>query len=535
VSRGLGFGALWTLWPPAGRSRAWATAWAAAGSRWRLEALIVSGLVLLALGLRGALLTARSLTFEETFSVHVARLPWGLAWRTVASIDSHPPLYYLLLKLWIWFGSSPIAVRSFSAFLGGLAVVPTWLLARRVGGRPVAVGAAALVATSAMAIQASIEARMYAQMMFLAVWATYFLLRASANGRYEWWVAYGLAIAAALYTHYFAFFVVLAHGAYVFTDRRAEWSVRRGYLIAVAGAFVVYAPWVPAVGQQMAVILRPDVVRETWGRIQPEVALNILALPSIGGYFLGLGGYYVSPPWQWPQMALVLPFAALAVVGGLARSHSDTRRLILFCWFVPVSVLMAGSLVVAAHYARPRTTSFLEPFFAILLVLGLAAWLRRKSRPDVGLAVAVGFLMALNLAALGLSLSDSRYRPFDWAGAGRYVEQRWRPDDRAVLYPFPARIAFGYYFPQALPNAVTVLAPSPGSTLTAAQLRDSMPPVVRSLGSAQRIWFVVTLPVPPGTVELLLESVQSTYERREAAAFGGIWVFLFEKRTGDRS
>ena len=225
-------------------------------------------LVAAAVLLRVLFLEARSVIFEEAFSVEVARLSWSQAWQTIASIDSHPPLYYLLLKLWLVFDRSPAAIRSLSVLLGSLAVVPTYLLARSIGGRAVAFAAGILVAGSALAIQASIEARMYPLLMLLVTGNTYFLLRAihQPQGR-GWWMAYGLSLAVSLYAHYFAFFMILAHGAYVLAYARSDRAVRRNFLLAIGGAFLAYAPWWPAAAHQQAATSGPGTIGTTWGRM----------------------------------------------------------------------------------------------------------------------------------------------------------------------------------------------------------------------------------------------------------------------------
>jgi len=490
-------------------------------------------LVAAALLLRAVFLTARSVIFEEAFSVEVARLPWSQAWRTIASIDSHPPLYYVLLKLWLVFGRSPAAIRSLSALLGSLAIVPTYLLARSIGGRSVAFAAAILVAGSALAIQASVEARMYPLLMLLVTADTYFLLRAmhQPQGR-GWWMAYGLSLAVSLYVHYFAFFMILAHGTYMLAYARSDRAVRRNFLLALGGAFLAYAPWWPAAAHQQATTTGPAVVGTTWAQIPFAVPVTIVALHSVGGYFLGLGGYHIVPDWRWPQLFLLAPFVALAAAGALTGRHRPQGVLMLLSWLVPLLVLTVGSVLTGVYYARPRTTSFLMPFFAIMLALGLSRVASRGRASAWLLGAAVGLVVTLNLLALRFSLADTRYTPFNWAEAARHVQENWQPDDAVVFYPVPARIAFSYYLPGVAANAVTIVPPATGG-LSTEQLAKRVPPVVVSVKGAPRVWFVLTGPTPPGTVELLEGALERAYYRQNVTDFGRVWVFLYAKRGGE--
>ncbi|TMI84887.1 MAG: phospholipid carrier-dependent glycosyltransferase [Bacillati bacterium ANGP1] len=95
-------------------------------------------------------LADRSLWFDEAYSVSVTHGSFlQLVW-SVRLFDTHPPLYYALLKGWtLLFGSGEIAVRSLSAVFGVLMVPLLYGFARRMADREVALAAAALLAGSA--------------------------------------------------------------------------------------------------------------------------------------------------------------------------------------------------------------------------------------------------------------------------------------------------------------------------------------------------------------------------------------------------
>src|SRR5438309_5135940 len=77
-------------------------------------------------------LTDRSLWFDEAHSVYVTQSSFLQLLGLVAHTDTHPPLYYALLKGWmLFFGSGEIAVRSLSAVCGFLMVPLLYGFARR--------------------------------------------------------------------------------------------------------------------------------------------------------------------------------------------------------------------------------------------------------------------------------------------------------------------------------------------------------------------------------------------------------------------
>ena len=85
--------------------------------KWR-QALLLSALVALAVGLRMYKIDAQSLWYDEGNSARIAERSVALIIAGAAG-DIHPPLYYLLLKFWrALFGSGEAALRSLSAACG---------------------------------------------------------------------------------------------------------------------------------------------------------------------------------------------------------------------------------------------------------------------------------------------------------------------------------------------------------------------------------------------------------------------------------
>src|SRR5690242_4508548 len=70
-------------------------------------------------------LTASCLWFDEIFSVHAAEHNWQSLFSFVARDLIHPPLFYVLLKIWILAGGeSLIWLRLFPVFFSLLALIP---------------------------------------------------------------------------------------------------------------------------------------------------------------------------------------------------------------------------------------------------------------------------------------------------------------------------------------------------------------------------------------------------------------------------
>src|SRR5687768_7886557 len=70
-------------------------------------------------------LTSSCLWFDEIFSVHAARHGWAQLFSFVAADIIHPPLFYVLLKLWTGIGGESLLwLRLLPAITSIAAIVP---------------------------------------------------------------------------------------------------------------------------------------------------------------------------------------------------------------------------------------------------------------------------------------------------------------------------------------------------------------------------------------------------------------------------
>ncbi len=410
-----------------------------------IERLALVVLLVLAGILRLELLDVRSLWFDEGYSLFVAGLGPGRILEFLRHNDAHPPAYYLLLSWWMrTFGSELGTLRLPSFASGWATVLLTWVLARRWVGEWGALLAATLVAFNPFQVYASNELRMYAPLAAVVLLCVLTLDRAVTSDGAGSWIAFGVLIATAAYTSYFAILVGLAQVVWAVATRGLRGSGR--LLLALLIASALYAPWTPfLVGlrernpQQW--VLRPSLAD---GGILPY-ALSLLTAHASGGYLPNTVTYHRPSVLVFPYLLPLLPFSLVWVFGvlRLVRGRGVQAAVV---WLGGVALVVAASAVLARQVAYPRNVAFLQPLAAIVAAAGVVELGRRRA---AGKWVAgVTALAMVGLCAVGTHNLQSGKPEFDayrFDRAARYLNARVRPQDLLIYLPTGVEHPLGYY------------------------------------------------------------------------------------------
>jgi mannosyltransferase len=171
---------------------------------WRLA--VVAELVLG--GLLGSLfLGTHSLFLDESVSATLATAPWHRFVDVISHREANMALYYLLLRGWVVFGHSEIALRSLSVILAVGALWVVIMLARSLFGRRVALLAGLLFAVNPLYVQFSQDVRGYALALLLVSASCFFFVRGIQQAEPPprlCWSAYTLVTALAAYSNFWA-------------------------------------------------------------------------------------------------------------------------------------------------------------------------------------------------------------------------------------------------------------------------------------------------------------------------------------------
>ncbi len=431
-------------------------------------------ITLLALWLRLYRLDAQSLWYDEGFSVYLARMEVAeITARTAADIQ--PPLYYYLLHGWIGlFGDSEAAVRGLSALLGVLTVPLFYGLAWRLfGSRTAGLLAALLVAVSPPHVWYGQEARMYTLLTFLCLLSSYFLLllvqRMPSHPRWSGdlllWLAFTLTNIAALYTHYFAAFVLAFQGLYLLL----VWLCRGlrparlilGGLASGAVTVLAYLPWLPFLltRYQADVSYLPGRLKLsealldialffTGGESVPEPVGVLLALGCAGLLILCLLALLLQGARSKRQVTSDMHPAPRTGQYPMSNIHYPLTFLFLYLFLPP-------ALILALAYHSPKFNAryvlLSHPALLLILAGGLAAlWQKRRSylgnliRWTVA-TLSLAFLLGVAAYADHNAYTNPAVARADFRGAARYLRRQIGPDETVILcsgHMFPI---FDYY------------------------------------------------------------------------------------------
>ncbi|HEY7412143.1 MAG TPA: glycosyltransferase family 39 protein [Vicinamibacteria bacterium] len=408
---------------------------------------------------------------------------------TAVSDDSHPPLYFVLLRLWREaFGDREAAVRSLSVAFSLLAVALLFVTACALNGPWTAVGASLLMAVAVPHIRYAQDARAYAMLTVIALGLCAAVIAVERRGASRaLCAAVGVGTAAALFTHFHSAGVLAGIGAHALLFLRGR--ARRALLASMAvGAACWAVAWSPVVWKQFSGF------RQTmgWQRLaraaSPEGELLALARAPVR----------LLTDWDWKNADTgALAWLVLAV---LACGTWD-RRMRLWACLAGGSVVFVLAIDVVLGVEQIRIGRYLlagSPGVYVALA-NVGKVIGRRA----GAAVTAG------LCLLALSGLPRSYRPNvpPWREYGALVgELLVEPlpvvfgvtrSDRPVFmavshYAFPRRVS-----PVFLSAPSVAGAQPPPLALPALLLadRDSLPDALHVLRALHRVGEAQLVPV----------------------------------------
>jgi mannosyltransferase len=432
---------------------------------WRAGMFFVI-LVILAVALRAANLTAQSLWADEGNSVRLTERPLSLV-IAAARADVHPPGYYILLWLWakVW-GQSETSVRSLSVVIGVAVVLVVYLLGQRWFGPRAGWLGAFCAAVSPFQIAYSQEVRMYILVALFGALSAYAFARWIEGGgsrqRTIWSAVYVLAAAGGLWTHY-SFPVVIAAlniawlvwwiGGMSKVWHWGEGSARSAgiwWLCMQVAVALLFLPWTPTAWAKIW----------GYGSISERYTASFVVAQALK--LLSVGETVPDDDLtRWLTVGIV-GLALFGAWGGVASFRTGTRRstfvqtvMLILAVLAPAAMMVALALGDRPAY-RPKFFLAASPAFCTLVGGGIAL-LERPSGRRRTMTSQLWLLLAMGLVGLGAARSlrnyyfDPAYARTNYRGIAETITRQERAGD-AILLDAPNQWeVFTYYYHGSAP------------------------------------------------------------------------------------
>ncbi|CAD5966311.1 Dolichyl-phosphate-mannose-protein mannosyltransferase [Planktothrix tepida] len=305
----------------------------------------------------------------------------------ITSDPQHPPLYYVMARLWAQlFGDSPAQVRSLSAVIS-LLIFPCvyWLCLELFDAPSVGWVALGLIAVSPLEIFFAQEARQYGLWMVTILLSSAALLRAIRRESLWSWGLYALTLALGLYTHLFTILVAIAQGIYVVISQQFRWhKTLRNYLIATAMGLLMFLPWLIIfithlhTALQINLLWSGNLLGNTIDNIfERIVGFLIIFLMRTSRVFIDINlasdsvvESYLSFSIIWIVLSLALIIYLLYFL--LYKTKNKPRTFILTLWLFPsLSLLLCDTIYGGIQSINFRYTlpSYLTQQIAVAFIL----------------------------------------------------------------------------------------------------------------------------------------------------------------------
>ncbi len=469
------------------------------------SAMLLLGAAAIGATVLRVLFLGRSFSMDEVHSIRLAQQDWSAFVATVFTDQANMALYYWLLRIWRMIGENEATIRLLSV-LSAIAVIPViYAIGTHLFGRQAGLLGAVLTAVNAYHVQYAQYARSYSLVVFLVALSTWFFVRGIEERSATHWVGYVFASVLAVYSHFFALFVLAAHAvSLLFLPRREiPWTPLLRSVMIIGCAFLPLA----------AFVVTRDRGQIAW--VPPPHPTNV-----IGVFYVLAGGTGRLAEAGTIGKALFLEYFALCVIAvaaaakGWARSRTSFelwRYGLPVVWlFVPIMLAYAISQFKPIFVAYYLIVSL--PALMLLGASGLAVLPRNLT--SIMLAVLVAFAMHEVFAYYAAGQTE------DLRGASYRTLETALPGDALLFYAPYADNAFAYYRGRF---------PGPAPTLTVLPRGSKVP------ADTRRVWLFLSEDEPYRTE---IRSLQASLVRRYSSImtwkFAGVQLLLYSNDHVDR-
>ncbi len=485
----------------------------------RSEALTLGAIVLIAVATRLFALDA-GLWYDEVYTLtHYVREPLGQLLGDFSSLNNHM-FYSLQAKAAVaLFGESNWALRLPAVVFGIGSIIVLWAMARATAGRAVALFATLLLAISYHHVWFSQNARGYTGMLFWTSLATLLFIAGLRQSGWRIWFAYGLCLAAGVYTHLSAGFFFASH-AVVYA---IAWMTRRAGMMEPYRGLDGRGPILGfATGGLLTLLLHLPLLA------QVVVAVNKVSKSGSGSSMAEWVDPFRAVREIMFSMSALGPLAPLALGGGVALFLIGVivlwRKAPIFVGIYVLSIPLTLVILLTVQFRIWPRYFFVDIGFVLLCAATgvhlVSGWVGDKlRRPAVSRVLfAMGVVIA-SAASLLLLTRNYAYPKQDFDGAVALIASKNSGHDVATSFGLASEPIRTYF----APNWPVVASADDLDRITA---------------GSKCVWLITAFddrarPEQKGTLDLIKRSF--TVERSFEGTLGGGTVRVYRKGASCRN
>ncbi len=358
--------------------------------------------------------------------------------------DFHPPLYHLLMWVWVHlFGNGEITMRLPSVFFGTATIFLVYKIAQKIFPKKLFIPriAALFLATAPFHIYYSQEARTYAMTAFFATLSMYFFMRILTlfnceKSKFNEVFLYIFSTVFLLYFDYYGLLVFLAQiiiGVVILRKKINK------FLLYYASVFLLFLPCLPLLWIQLKTGSQATTLLPEWGRLVNLSFWKALPLTFVK-FAIGRITVFNKNLYAFAMGILLLIYGMIFIRGFFKKRKFALNNsfLVILLWFL-IPIFLAWSISFFIPNYQPFRLLLVLPAFYLLLAYGIS----RISNSMIQL-IAVGFILLVNLISLSVYFFNPYFHREDWRGAIRYIEQQ-KGEIIALLPSETSHWPYSYY------------------------------------------------------------------------------------------
>ena len=290
----------------------------------------------------------------------------------------HPPIYYILVRVWQdGFGSSIATIRSLSVVFSYFIFPALYLFCYAVfQSHSVAITSIFLLAVSPFHLLYAQEARPYSFWTLTTLLWLWSFWQVVQKKQWQYWLIYGTITVLNFYTSLLSSLVAFTQGVYlVLQEKRLSSRTIRNYFLVMFSSAIAFSPWL------LIIINNYSQLRSKTGWTTEDAPYSFL-VKIWGLHFSSLLidlGFSIDHPYSY----LIPPLILILIAYGfwfLKQTSTRSRFLFLLCLFLIPSLSLILPDLIFGGQRSVQTRYFIPSLIAVQVTLGYLFSQKLKQR-----------------------------------------------------------------------------------------------------------------------------------------------------------